>query len=223
MPEEKRRGRPKGSKDTKPRKERSDRGTLNSAQYLPNIENVKLPAGYNTNKIGFLRMIMPEDPINYDDVEEMKRRFYRYLDLCAEYDQKIGNKAAYMAMGLNDNQVWEFINRRQSNPERANFLKKVKEFCANYREGLMEDGKINPVVGIFWQKNYDGMKDQSEVVVTPNTNPLGEGVDPAALQQKYLENAESIAEISQKGAERPILDVSAYEVPAPVGDPSEPA
>ena len=51
----------------------------------------------------------------------------------------------------------------------------------------MQDGKINPVTGIFWQKNYDGMKDQSEVVLTPN-NPLGEQKDVEALKQKYLEN-----------------------------------
>ena len=33
------------------------------------------------------------------------------------------------------------------------------------REQLMSDGKINPVTGIFWQKNWDGLKDQQEVFV----------------------------------------------------------
>jgi hypothetical protein len=71
-----------------------------------------------------------------------------------------------------------------------------------YREGLMEDGKVNPVTGIFWQKNYDGMKDQQEVVLTPNTNPLGEQKDAEALQQKYLENTYGITELPE-GAESP--------------------
>lgn len=31
----------------------------------------------------------------------------------------------------------------------------------------MSDGKINPVTGIFWQKNWDGLKDQQEVVIEP--------------------------------------------------------
>ena len=35
------------------------------------------------------------------------------------------------------------------------------------REQLMSDGKINPVTGIFWQKNWDGLKDQQEVVIEP--------------------------------------------------------
>ncbi|CAJ0600759.1 unnamed protein product [Cylicocyclus nassatus] len=39
------------------------------------------------------------------------------------------------------------------------------------REGLMADGKVNPVTGIFWQKNYDGLRDQQEVVVAPRNRP----------------------------------------------------
>ena len=35
------------------------------------------------------------------------------------------------------------------------------------REQLMADGKVNAVAGIFWQKNYDGLKDQQEVIVEP--------------------------------------------------------
>ena len=31
----------------------------------------------------------------------------------------------------------------------------------------MSDGEINPVTGIFWQKNWDGLKDQQEVVREP--------------------------------------------------------
>jgi len=68
----------------------------------------------------------------------------------------------------------------------------------------MEDGKINPVTGIFWQKNYDGLRDQQEVVLTPNQSPLGEQKDAESLRQKYLESTYNIAESenSQKGAER---------------------
>lgn len=53
----------------------------------------------------------------------------------------------------------------------------------------MEDGKINPVTGIFWQKNYDGLKDQQETIITPN-NPLGDATDTDALRRRYLEQKE---------------------------------
>ena len=55
----------------------------------------------------------------------------------------------------------------------------------------MQDGKVNPVTGIFWQKNYDGMRDQTETVLTAHT-PLGaevSGRDAERLAETYLSNA----------------------------------
>lgn len=148
-----------------------------------------------------MQAILPTEPLDTSDVAEMERRFNRYLELCAEYDMKVGNLAAYAAIGIDKNQVWDWLNRCEQNPERSHFLKKVQKICAMYREGLMEDGKVNPVTGIFWQKNYDGFKDQQEVVLTPN-NPLGNAEDSDALKNKYLENTYGVsAELPDKSAE----------------------
>lgn len=148
-----------------------------------------------------MQAILPTEPLDHDDVEEMERRFKHYLAKCAEWDMKIGNQAAYAAIGINKDLVYEWTVRRQTNPRRTEFVKKVQQFCAMYREGLMEDGKVNPVTGIFWQKNYDGMKDQQEVVLTPNTSPLGDQTDAEALKQKYLANTYGVTESLPEGAE----------------------
>jgi hypothetical protein len=161
---------------------------------LPIEQNPDIPEGYNSRRIAFMLAITPTEPLDYNDVEEMERRFQRYLKLCAEWDMKVGNQAAYAAIGIDKGIAWEWVNRSLGNPARTDFVKKVQQFCAMYREGLMEDGKVNPVTGIFWQKNYDGMKDQQEVVLTPNTSPLGEQKDAEALKQKYLENTYGVAE-----------------------------
>ena len=50
----------------------------------------------------------------------------------------------------------------------------------------MQNGKINPVAGIFLMKNNMGYQDKQEVVLTPNTQ-LGDSATPEELQQKYLE------------------------------------
>ena len=50
----------------------------------------------------------------------------------------------------------------------------------------MQNGKINPVSGIFLMKNNMGYQDKQEVVLTPNTQ-LGDSTTPEELQQKYLE------------------------------------
>jgi hypothetical protein len=166
----------------------------------------------------FMQAILPTEPLDYNDVDEMERRFKRYLDLCAEWDMKIGNQAAYAAIGIDKGLVWDWLNRREANPRRTDFLKKVQKVCAMYREGLMEDGKVNPVTGIFWQKNYDGMKDQQEVVLTPNTSPLGEQKDAEALKQKYLESTYGVAELPE-GAESEILPEVAEGQKEPIAVP----
>lgn len=196
--------RTEGAKDKQPRKQREDGNKPWESSPIIQGHNPDLPEGYNTRRILFMQEILPTEPLDHDDVEEMERRFQKYLQKCAEWDMKVGNQAAYAAIGINKDLVYEWTVRRQTNPKRTEFIKKVQQFCAMYREGLMEDGKVNPVTGIFWQKNYDGMKDQQEVVLTPNANPLGEQQDAEALKQKYLENTYGVTGELPEGAESPL-------------------
>lgn len=67
-------------------------------------------------------------------------------------------------------------------------IKKAKEILAGIDAKLVSQGKIPQVTYIFRAKNFFGMKDQSEVVLTPN-NPLGDQRTPEELQQQYIEAA----------------------------------
>ena len=185
-----------GAKDTKPRQKAAAGSKPSDKSPIIQDHNPDLPEGYNTRRIRFMQAILPTEPLDRDDVEEMERRFAFYLEMCAQWDMKVGNMAAYAAIGIDKADAYE-SNRNLGNHARTAFIKKVQKVCAMYREGLMEDGKVNPVTGIFWQKNYDGMKDQQEVVLTPNTSPLGEQKDAEALKQKYLENTYGVAELPE--------------------------
>ncbi len=189
-------GRTPGQKDTKPRKKAEPGNRPSDKSPIIQGHDPNLEVGYNTRRIQFMQAILPTEPLDPNDLEEMERRFERYLRLCAEWDMKIGNQAAYAAIGIDKGTAWDWENRNLGNPARSVFIKKVRQFCAMYREGLMEDGKVNPVTGIFWQKNYDGMRDQQEVVLTPN-NPLGDVRDAESLKQKYLENTYGVAELPE--------------------------
>ena len=160
-------------------------------QNLKEKHNPQLEEGYNQKFITFLAEITPETMVKNDDVDEMERRWAHYLRTCIKYDMKIGNMAAYTAIGITKNQADEWVSRNTSNPRRTEFIKKVKAACALYREGLMQDGKVNPVTGIFWQKNYDGFKDQQELVVTP-TQTLGDDVPIQEIEDKYRERVNSL-------------------------------
>lgn len=185
-----------GAKDTKPRQKAAAGSKPSDKSPIIQDHNPDLPEGYNTRRIRFMQAILPTEPLDRDDVEEMERRFAFYLEMCAQWDMKVGNMAAYAAIGIDKADAYEWSNRNLGNPARTAFIKKVQKVCAMYREGLMQDGKVNPVTGIFWQKNYDGMKDQTEMVLTPN-NPLGEQKDMKALEQKYLESAYDGSEVAE--------------------------
>lgn len=205
-----------GAKDKQPRKKAEAGNRPSDKSPIIRDNNPVLPEGYNTQMIMFMREVMPEEPIDINDVEEMNRRFTRYLDICAKYDKKIGNLAAYAAIGITKEQAKDFEVNNKSNPARAYFIKKVRQFCSMYREGLMQDGKVNPVTGIFWQKNYDGLKDQQEVVVTPN-NPLGEMGDTERIKQKYLDAGYNVLpEVAEsaESAESTLLEPGTVEVEA---------
>ena len=162
---------------------------------LPNVKfaATNLPEGTNSRYIKFIMETTPTEPLNKHDVPEMQRRFKNYLEKCAEYDMKVGNQAAYAAIGITKQEVYDWTNRRLDDIARTNFVQYVQQICTRYREGLMQDGKVNPVVGIFWQKNYDGLRDQQETVIT-NNSVTGES-DMKALKQKYLDNAAIVAEV----------------------------
>ena len=183
-------GRPVGSKDKKPRKKRTDDNRPWEHSPIYQGAMTQVPAEYNSRRIAFQREIFPVGDLPRNDpekmVEIMSERFRHYLEMCDKYEMKIGNQAMYFALGIDKGAAWAWLNNPNTSPVLLDFIKKIQHFCASYREGMMEDGKLNPVTGIFWQKNYDGLKDQQEVVMTPN-NPLGDTSDIKTLEQKYKE------------------------------------
>ena len=60
----------------------------------------------------------------------------------------------------------------------------------NLWENYMQNGKINPVAGIFLMKNNMDYEDKKEITLAP-ASPLGEETPPEELQQKYLDAIEA--------------------------------
>lgn len=185
------RGRPKGAKDKQPRKPRID---------VP-PENRE----YNENAIRFREIIKPGYMINRnhpaaENIQEIKRRFDNYLKKCIEFNMTPCNGTAYFAMGTS---YWSFRDWLSSrNPELQNFAEYVRSYFGSVRDQMMVDGEVHPAVGIFHQKNYDGLKDQQEYVVSANS-VLGEIVTEDELARKYLE----VADIVPIELESNIVDV----------------
>lgn len=119
------------------------------------------------------------------DVDSMWGAFEALVSLCSATGLPISNKTAYTALGITDNVAINWANDgKGSTPEKKKLIQHVRQVCATNREMMAAMGKLNPVLTIFWQKNYDGLKDQQEHVVNTG-DPLGERQSAEQIAEKY--------------------------------------
>ena len=176
------RGRPKGSirhyelpeevkevLPAKPPKEKRRKYTVservmanarnNATKYARNDEE----RAYNAKLIDHI-MSIHEISTHADrtDLLSLKSCFIAYLKLCQQNGFNVSNISAYASMGM-DGPTFAWYSKKDD-PEIREFCKFVKESCAMFRENMVAANKLNPVIGIFWQRNYDGLRNDTEQV-----------------------------------------------------------
>ena len=116
---------------------------------------------------------------------KITKRIEEYFVICAEDDSKPSVAGLALAIGVDRKTIWQWS--QTENSDRGNTIKKAYQILNLMMEDYMQNGKINPVSGIFLMKNNFGYADKQEVVLTPN-NPLGDTTPVAELEEKYLES-----------------------------------
>lgn len=119
--------------------------------------------------------------------EELCERLNWFFHTCQETNQLPTVEKMCLALSMPRSTVfdWEAGNTRGLGPATSDILKKAKNLIASLDAELAQEGKIQPVVYMFRAKNYYGMKDQQDVVLTPNQ---GENLpDRATIEAKYAE------------------------------------
>ena len=125
-------------------------------------------------------------PVKTD--EECVERLNDYFRQCHEEGQIPTVEDMALALGVTRSTLWDWENGRSQTPSRSAIIKKAKEIMAGMDAKLVAEGKIPQVVYIFRAKNYYGMRDQQDVVVTPNVDPMGDRRNAAELAQKYIDS-----------------------------------
>ena len=143
----------------------------------------KLNPGDNSKLIKVLMDFQRWGIPDVKNVDALYERFDKVLQYCYENDVRITNKLVYYGLGVSHDMIQEWASGISRTPDHMRFAKKVREFCAGYREMLGANGKINPVVLVWWQKNYDGFTDRQEVVVS-RADPLGAALPEAELAKR---------------------------------------
>lgn len=117
-------------------------------------------------------------PIDLNDPEQVKNRLNEFFQIHAEADMKPTVSGMGMALGLDRRRLWE-IKTGNYGTQKAlselptltkDMIKRAYEYMEILWENYMQNGKINPVSGIFLGKNNFGYQDKTEYVVTPNVN-----------------------------------------------------
>ena len=143
-----------------------------------NIEELRTPdtdPGDNTKYLMVSLQLSNLPEIDMKDPEQVRERINEYFTIHAENDMKPTVAGLGIALGLDRRRLWEI---KTDVPDRNNDLptltrdlvKKAYKMMENLWENYMQNGKINPVSGIFLGKNNFGYQDKTEYVVTPNTH-----------------------------------------------------
>lgn len=120
-----------------------------------------------------------------EDLDSLRLALQKYLALCARMNINITNTGLYGALGLSQETIsqWASGKVRASDPRYREFALLVRKLCAQYRELAASEGKLNPTLTIWWQKNYDGFRD--DPVVEKTQEGIAAPVDPQEIAEKY--------------------------------------
>ena len=115
--------------------------------------------------------------------EECAERLNEFFTRLAETGEIPTVEKMCLALGTVRNTVWTW-EQGNLGDARMHMIKKAKEILASLDAELVSRGKIPQITYIFRAKNFFGMKDVQDYILTPN-NPLGSDSDPATMAKKY--------------------------------------
>lgn len=141
--------------------------------------------GDNTRYLSLALAVRDMPPIDTRDPQQVRSRISEYFTLCAEFDMKPTVKGFLNALKLAKQTVWEWKQGNYRAETHQAVILEAYDLLEELWENYMQNGKINPVAGIFLGKNNFGYADKQEYVLTPNTT-INE-VDVSTVEAKYAE------------------------------------
>lgn len=159
-----------------------------------------LEKGDNTKYLSLNMALLEMPNIDLNDPVAVQQRLMDYFELYAEADLKptlVGMATALNGHGrtwlrgvVHDIPTGGKGYKANIAKESASVIKKTYFLLENLWETYMQNGKINPVAGIFLGKNNYGYQDKTEYVVTPNTQNEEE-YDVNDIKKRYATTIET--------------------------------
>ena len=158
---------------------------------------LNLEKGDNTKYLALGRELFNLPTIDLKEPEQVIGRLNEFFAIHERYDMKPTVAGMGMALGLDRRRLWEIkTGNFGGNGKYANLptltqdsIKKAYEYMEILWENYMQNGKINPVSGIFLGKNNFGYQDKTEYVVTPNVNTDSD-YNADDIKKRYLSDSQ---------------------------------
>jgi hypothetical protein len=164
---------------------------------------LNVEAGDNTKYVLLGAKLFNLPPIDLHDPEQVNERLNEFFQIHAEADMKPTVSGMGMALGLDRRRLWEIkTGAKMGGTTEYNLptstlvsIKRAYEYMEILWENYMQNGKINPVSGIFLGKNNFGYQDKTEYVVTPNVHNDSD-YNAEDIKARYLNDSPTIEQLS---------------------------
>lgn len=134
-----------------------------------NDMEVQFKEGDNSRYLAHALEIYKLPNIDINNAEEVKQRIIQYFQICINNDMKPNLAGISNALSISRQYLWEIANgKTNKNKDVVDAIRKVQFLLTQQMEDYMQNGKINPVAGIFLMKNNMGYKDEQEIVLQPS-------------------------------------------------------
>ena len=137
--------------------------------------------------------------IDLHNPQQVNDRLNEFFKIHADADMKPTVSGMGMALGLDRRRLWEIKtgNSKALNlpTTTSDLIKRAYEYMEILWENYMQNGKINPVSGIFLGKNNFGYQDKTEYVVTPNVNNDSD-YSADDIRKRYLPDSATFEQLS---------------------------
>ena len=144
---------------------------------------VQAEPGDNARYIRHNMMLYELEPISFESAEEAKQRTATYFAICEQNDMKPSVAGYALALGIDRTNLWRIVSGATVKPaEVRNVLKRAYAILNAQLEDYMQNGKVNPVTGIFLGKNHFAYQDKQEIEVAAKQDTES---SPEELDMKY--------------------------------------
>lgn len=145
--------------------------------------------GDNARYLTHMVSLKAQPGIDLNNPEAVQKRIEWYFQKCIEDDMKPGIEALALALHVNRKTLYSWAHdMTRRNSAQSDAVKDAYQLISAMMEAYMQNGKINPVAGIFLMANNMGYQQKvTHEVEPPQTSSLLEGKSVEELRARYAD------------------------------------